>query len=575
MKKPSKTSASAEPFLERMIGLVSPGWAARRSKQRLLGRLHDHRSALLDQVIRMEADAAKQNRTTGDWITLPQSADSSMLPYSDLVDARARDLVRSTWLGESCVSAYRRHVVGTGLTPKAAARDPRGKKEFREYNRALDALWRRWASDPSACDVEGKKTLTEIFALSVTEFITVGEAILVKGYQPHARNVGLTLQMIEPEQLDAVRTVNEVTGYEVRSGIEINEYGRAVAYWIHTGKHPLEGAAPSSTRIEADRVIHFMQQRRVRQTHGESRLVSVIAKAREMALYDKYMVLRAKGEACVGAIITKDPLYGVDADDIGLPKTSTDDGLDANGADEIIWEPGMSPRLSPGEDVKFTQVTSPGNIYAPFTETQAKQVAAGSGLDYQTIVRDFTKGTFSGLRQGSLEFDKEVDALQQLVINLIGQNIREAFIRWAILENRLAAPGFWDYPDLQEAYYLTVWRGPAKKWIDPANQAAAAASALEHRLTTHRDQLAELDLDWREVFEQVAEEEQYARELKIRLPSGSTSAPAAIAPESGDADPPDEGAGDEDGDEESADEPQEFRRGMLHRREAVSSGKGN
>ena len=61
-------------------------------------------------------------------------------------------------------------------------------------------------------------------------------------------------------------------------------------------------------------------------------------------------------------------------------------------------------------------------------------------------------------------------------------------------------------------------RPQPKAWIDPANQGAAAKLALEARLATRRDILAELGEDWRETFQQLHDEDEEAARQGIKLP---------------------------------------------------------
>ena len=65
--------------------------------------------------------------------------------------------------------------------------------------------------------------------------------------------------------------------------------------------------------------------------------------------------------------------------------------------------------LAPGRTMKFHAPTTPGSQYEPFTRTQITKIAAGAGLDYPTVARDFTGMTYSGQLQGRLETWAETD----------------------------------------------------------------------------------------------------------------------------------------------------------------------
>jgi len=170
----------------------------------------------------------------------------------------------------------------------------------------------------------------------------------------------------------------------------------------------------------------------------------------------------------------------------------------------------------------------PGGQHVPYTTMQIKKIAAGGGLDFPTVSRDFSGNTFSGQRQGMLELWKGTDPEQLRLINGLCRRVRNAFIGYAILERRLIAPA-WDLSDdWREAYLSAVWQPQPKQWIDPANQAAAAKLQLEQRLTTRRKILNELGEGVEQTFQQIADEKGMAADLGFKLPE---DAEAKVAPQ--------------------------------------------
>src|SRR5690606_4356915 len=158
---------------------------------------------------------------------------------------------------------------------------------------------------------------------------------------------------IEPEQLAVDKYVSD-NGNEIRHGIEIDKYGAPVNYWIHTTGHPLESFhVEPPVAIPADRVLHFARQNRVRQTHGVTRLAPGLKKSRHLGMYEESTLVRARLEACIGAVITSQ----IDGDgnlvELGVrsPDAIGDDNTqDAAGNFEWSFEPGMNPQLPPGKD---------------------------------------------------------------------------------------------------------------------------------------------------------------------------------------------------------------------------------
>ncbi len=543
-------------LLDKSIEALSPGWAIRRARKRMeLGHLE----------FMAGYAAAEQNRLTKDYRDEALSADQAIVDHTPRLNSRARAAVMNNWAGASIISAYKRHVVGTGITSRAAARHPDTGAPFDEFNQTIDRLWNTWCRDRQQVDVEGRKTFLEIQTLGIGEFATVGQCFLVWSFTPRLDQVGLQLQVFETEQLawNLFGSNGAAAGNEIKGGIEVNRVGRPVAYHFHTGQHPLESFTTEAVRLPADRVRHLYRQERPRQTHGVTRLAPVLIKMHHLANYDLNQVVRARMEACIGAVIEQSVDSTGGPGGVAPPSGDTDHPSDARGNRRLRFEPGMAPVLEPGEEIKFNNPTGPGGAYQAFTEQQLVQIAAGADLDYPTMARDFRKGTFSSQRQGLIERNTATDPLQKLLIDVWCRPIREWFTTLAILENRVPAPGFLTDPALAVAYLETTHQGPAKPWIDPLKQAQAAAIALATRLTTRRDLTNELGTSETEVFRQIADEEALAAELGVSLPESSGNATPTAPPPI-----PDD---DDDSDDDQTDGADDAEL-MVHTRLAAAAG---
>lgn len=508
--------------IDTLISVVSPGWGAKRSEARLRMQAARDRRALAATY-----GAAERSRLTSDWSNKNTSADAAIVPDMDVVNARARAAVRDDWAAAAIVSGFRRHVVGTGITCRANARDPKTGAPLTEFNKRADAIWKYWCR-AQFCDLERRKSFIDFQSMLVAERVTVGEGFVIVRRVNDSRRErmgvpGIVLQAMEVEQLDRT-TWQASNGNYVRNGIEIDKYGAAVAFHFYTEGHPLDVSGSHSpanyttVRIPAEDVCHVMRVDRPRQTHGISRLAPILKNLRHLQMYNEYQLVAARMEACFGAAIeSTGPVEGGNWGVAGVDGTTND----AKGNEEMNFEPGMFPRLRPGEKISWHDPQRPGDLYEPFVKAQVNQIATGAGLDYTTVVRDFTGGTYSGQRQAMIERDYEINPEQQDLIEQFCMPVRDAVIEAAILEGLLEAPGFNDDPEAAQAYLDCTWRPQAKPWIDPANQATAAETALKNRLTTHRDLLNEQAQDWREVFQQVADEEAELRRLGIQLADSS------------------------------------------------------
>lgn len=485
--------------------------------------------------------AASRNRTNRDWKANNLSADAALIPDAPVMNARARQMVRDDSYAQSIVRAFKRNVIGTGINPAFQATDNNGKK-LDVFNRMADVEWHDWSTRPELVDIEGKRTFHDIQRWALSELVTVGEAFVVWRYDMKRHEdtgeSGLVLQCVESDQLDTTMVAYE--GRDVRGGIEVDSRGKAIAYHFWT-RHPNDLASgtfssnwnsgttdrlsdewdtrnpsekggqgsffePRSVRIPAEFVLHIFEPDRARQTRGVSRLHSVLARLRDLGQFEYAELLKAKAQACIGFAITSDlgssDPYGLAASGGTNPRT------DSDGNDEFAMQPIMTARLTPGEDIKAFTPTSPGGQFTPFVMQELRATAAGVGLSYEQVARDFTNGTYSSQRQSFLEDRREFVPLQQLIAAKLCQPVARQFIEWGILEGRMVGSG----ATMAMLAYID-WRGQGWDWVDPENEANANEKALALGLETKQRILAEKGLDWREVARQRQAEKDFEASL--------------------------------------------------------------
>ncbi len=514
-------------LLDKAITTAFPGWGLRRAAARA-------RAEFIQQNFRNATySAASKNRLTNAW-TSTTVGPNALVDDSATLNARARMTYRDDWAAKSLADGYRRHVVGIGITPRSAARDPQTGKEddrFRTFNRRIDRLYDYWARRPRLCDVERTKCKAEMDGLVVQELAIVGEAFGVLVTVQRANAVGLAVQMFEPEQLDWTITENRDTGNRVYGGVEIDADGAPVAYWVYSGDHPYDQYNAGSTRIDASRVMHVFRQDRVRATHGATWMHAILEDIYQRRGYRMAEAFAKRMEACIGVQVRYDQWYGGSGSggNWGGAAPSGDDRTDAKGNAEIIVEPGMNPDLGHGRYLEVLNPQRPGSQYDPYMKRTADEIAAGGGLDGAHLTRSFHEGNFSSQRQGALEVDRQCDPIvHNLMVNLWCRPIREAFKVRAVLQGLVEAPGFFESTDLMMAYLDDDWQGPPKPWVDPKNQATATRMALEDGVTNLREVKNTVGGDWREALDQRGDEKEYAEGRHV-APKWMKGEQAAVA----------------------------------------------
>ena len=503
-------------------------YLARKSREnRLRFRSLSHAGRMLDREMK-EADkffastyeGAKTGRLFKEWGKKKTSADAAIVADTPALNARARAAVRDYGVAKSVVGAYRRIVVGKGITSKAAATDPDTGEPLEAFNRRSNSRFTRWSRDPLQCDLNRQRTLLGHERLWIGDYVTVGQSFCLPSIAIDERGrPRLVLQSFEAEQLawDLWQSAAEAKhGNSILGGIEVDSFGTVVAFHFHIAKHPYDAWNSASVRIPRERIRHFVDLERARQTHGVSLFAPVLFNLHTMRMHHQYETIRRRMESCIGVILTTD---AGNANPWGLDTGTSGDQKDTNDNDQLNFEPGMGMRLKPGESVTAFEPKAIRGAYESFVMRGAVEIAAGTGLDYAAVMRDYTKHTYSGLRLGRNEIEDECDPIQEEMISHMLRPTREQWTEVEILAGRLPAPEFAASDDWTLAYLSQEWRGPRRRSIDPAKDAAAEKILFGLARTTLRGEYNKDGEDWQaDGVDQVAAENDYCDDKGVDSP---------------------------------------------------------
>ncbi|MCZ8149698.1 MAG: phage portal protein, partial [Roseomonas sp.] len=271
--------------------------------------------------------AAAQDSRASAWAPSGGSATAEVGAAAPTVARRARDAVRNDPYAARIVDLWTGNAVGAGITT-------------RWPDKAHAEAWRRW-SDSTACDAEGRLDLYGLQALVMRAVVESGECFvrLLPAELTLANPIGLRLQVLESDHLDTARQ-GVIEGVPTLQGIGLGEAGEAVGYWLHR-VHPgaswvLPGGATwlSSQRVPARDVLHIYRKRRPGQLRDVSWLAPVLTRLRDLGDYEAALLMKAKIEACLAAVVSEDGDEAMTGPASGLLR-------DAQGRTVESFEPGM------------------------------------------------------------------------------------------------------------------------------------------------------------------------------------------------------------------------------------------
>jgi lambda family phage portal protein len=463
---------------------------------------------------------AEMSRLWSDWVASPISADQEI--YNDFLRlrARAREMRRNHPIIRKFLKLLANNVVGPdGFKLRARVRNNDGKLAD-PINKKIQAAWFKWSKDVS---VDGKHTLTSLQQFLIKALATDGEILVRKIRNFKANKFRWALQPIDPDLLDHLYMRAPTEGQnEIRLGIEIDIYGRPVAFWFWD-RHPtdlINISARKRIRVAADEITHFFDPDRCNQSRGVTWLNSVMMPAKMLDGYVEAEVVAARiGASKMGF------LQQQNAADAEPPIA---EGDNPRAKLEIEASPGTFEELPPGYEFKEWNPEHPAGTFPNFLKAMGRWIAAGLAVGYNTLNDDLEGVNYSSIRTAMLVERDEWRTLQGRWITMVLNPWFCEWLEFAVLSGQLVLD---NRP--AEAFEEVSFVPRGWQWVDPLKDVNASVAEIDNGLNSRQRICAEQGDDFEEIAEELAEEQDIIEELGLVL-SGLGVAAGAQA---GDTDP--------------------------------------
>ena len=366
--------------------------------------------------------------------------------------------------------------------------------------------FREWCRYDS-CHTGGKLCFNDIEKLIVRSLVTDGEVFVRFVRKPFGRSqIPFALEVLESEQLD-----DDFTGRSSRKkntwrmGIEQDEFGRAVQY-AFLKKHPGDTAfgTPVGQRehmmIPAKDICHIFLSNRPNQSRGEPWLASSILALHHLSGFQEASVIRARAASSLMGFITS-------------PEGELDQGGEVYDGERVSqFEPGKFSYLQPGETISVPDFDSPNSEFPEFMRSMLRSVAAGCGVSFESVSRDFSQTNYSSSRLSLLEDRNHYRSIQNYLIENFHSRIFDAWLEMAVLSGALSLPNF----DTEPRRYRRVrWIPRGWAWIDPQKEINAAKEAVKAGFKTQAQVIAEQGGDLEELLPARKAEVEAASQLDL------------------------------------------------------------
>jgi lambda family phage portal protein len=294
------------------------------------------------------------------------------------------------------------NVIGTGITPRWIGRDAE----------AYDRLWKEWSS---VCDADGRHDIYGLQAAAYRAMQQDGEVLI--RLRPRRVSDGLPvplqLQLLEIDWLDSSKSMANGNN-QIINGIEYDVLGRVAGYWLYD-QHPGETSSPfrgrsASRFIPAESIIHLYTSERPGQGRGFPRISPVIARVRDLQLYEDAELQRKNLETRLSVLGS-----GNMADMANPPSPNEPvDTAAAKAGDLGPLQSGGITQVPPGLNLTVVEPkAAPG--YVEYVKYNLHLIAVGFGVTYEMMTGDVKDTSFSSARVSMLNFRRDAEVEQWVV----------------------------------------------------------------------------------------------------------------------------------------------------------------
>ena len=458
---------------------------------------------------------------------------------------RARMLYMAAPVAASAINTNRTKVVGTGLQLKSAIDREILKispEAAKEWQKKTEAEFKLWAEKKQNCDALGLNNFSELQQLALKAWLMSGDVFpVIKRYNPTPINpYSLRIHIIEADRISTpsefaggyfgggitegtVKDGNPGAGHKIYDGVEVDENGMVVAYYIcNTYPYQITTEKAKWTRVLAygektgiPNILHIMDSERPDQYRGVPYLAPVIETLLQLRRYTESELMAALVQSFFTAWIEthSDPAQipfnetgsGGIADIPGTNPTDGEEGMSDN-PNEYEMGPGSVFHLEEGESVHFGNPNIPTAGFDTFVKTICRLIGSALELPYDVLAKEFNS-SYSASRGALLEAWEAFKMRRKWFVDDFCQPVYEIWLAEAVAKGRIKAPGFFDDPLIRSAWSGARWIGPVQGQLDPKKEVEAAILQVNKGFKTHEQVTVEIGGgDWNENAEQLARE---------------------------------------------------------------------
>ncbi|MFY0545463.1 phage portal protein [Brevibacillus sp. H7] len=518
-------------LLDRTIAYFSPAAAARRVAAR---KMLDIVNSGYD-----EGGASHSKKSMRGWTAIAGSPKDDIDLNLPTLRARSRDLFMNAPLGTAALRTSKTNVIGPGLKLKPRI-DAKflgiSEEQADEWEQKVEREFLLWA-ESKHCDALRMNDFYDLQAIAFLGCLLNGDAFAIfkrakrETWMPYS----LRLHLIEADRISTpwasmtigagVEGKNPDNGNAIVSGVEIDNVGTTVGYWV-ANVYPittgLDSAKPREwVRIEAfgsktgrPNILHLIDAERAEQRRGVPYLAPVIESLKQITRYTEAELMASVVAGMFTIFVKSQGPSSENPFGSMIPEEQK-----VAHSEPTVYEmgPGAINVLEPGEEIEVANPGRPNSQFDAFVSALCRYIGAALEIPQELLQKSF-QSSYSASRAALLEAWKMFRVRRAWMAKEFCQPVYEEWLAEAVAIGRVKAPGFFVDPTIRRAWSKAEWNGPAPGQVDPLKEVSAAEKRISLGLSTRERETIELTGgDFDQNIKQLSREVQLMKESGLTI----------------------------------------------------------
>jgi lambda family phage portal protein len=502
--------------------------------------------------------ASRTSQEIAMWSPSNLSADKEISQSKNMVDARAKDMVKNDGYIAGAVDTHKDSIVGSQFTLNAKPNlnilnkvSPGFDEAWLEaFQQDVEAQFALWAESPDGWpDASRISTFTGLVRLAVGMGVYTGEVLAsAEWITARGKPFKTSIQMIDVDRLSNPGGVTDTS--TLVGGIEKDRFGAPIAYHIRSA-HPSDWTNTDAykwKRVKSRKywgrrqIIHIFEPNRANQTRAVSAMVSTLKEMKMTKKYQDVVLQNAVLNATFAATIESELPTDVTFDQLGAGNEGGNAaanymaqvGAYAGSSNNMKIDGAKIPHLWPGQKLSLQNTGNPGGVGDKFEQSLLRHVAASLGLSYEQFAKDFTQTNYSSARASMGETHKYMMSRKKMIADRFASTIYQLWFEEALNDGRIllpvgVSPSIFYEGQNKDALTNATWIGASMSQIDPIKETKAALMRIQGGISTYEIESAKLGSDFRDIFAQQQRENKIIKSRDLTFAS-STADPQVKTP---------------------------------------------